>query len=273
MRNGKALLLCVTGCFLLVVLGAGAWLMSERPDVDTESYTVRADTIPENEDAEACTVETEDAPQYEGRKTGPMKFGRFLGEVSYDEEKDLYFLQLRGARFPFKSSPLEAQSVLLDASGKTPLEKNTSLLYTILGKDVLHATLLINPEEEDEVMPAAIDIARYIQMVNRRKFAGVAYTKEGGKLEGSVVRGAQIQALEDATSKTPIVQIKGPKSGASRTAVSVNGRGQVIVEGKTHEDLYSAADLICVTLLKMLCGSPECPDAAACATGGDCGCG
>jgi len=206
-------------------------------------------------------------------KTGTMNLGRFIGQVVYSKEKDYYFLELKGARFPFKTSPLEAQNVSLKAPGKNQLEKNSSLLYGILGKEVLHTTLLINPDEEDEVMPAANDLAQYIQIANKRKFAGLAYTKPGGKLKRSVVMGSQIQTLEDATSETPIIQIKGPKSGANNTRVWVIGGGKVVVEGKTYGELYKAADLVCLTLLKMLCGSPDCPDAAACATGGDCGCG
>ena len=60
--------------------------------------------------------------------------------------------------------------------------------------------------------------------------------------------------------------------GAQSTAVRVLGGGKFIIEGKTYEETYLAADFVSVTLLKMLCGSPDCPDAAACATGGDCGC-
>lgn len=218
------------------------------------------------------STQTEQIPEDRELKTGSINLGRFIGQVVYDKEKDYYFLELRGARFPFKTSPIQAQEVLLEAPGKNELEKNTSLLYGILGQGVLHTTLLINPDEEDDVMPAATDIARYIQIVNPRKFAGIGYTKPGGKLKRSVVKGSQIQALEDATSETPIIQIKGPKSGSSKTRVLVIDGGKVIVEGKTYEDVYKAADLICITLLKMLCGSPECPDAAVCATGGDCGC-
>jgi hypothetical protein len=206
-------------------------------------------------------------------KTGPMNLGKFFGQVTYDKEQGYYFLELRGARFPFKSSPIEAQDIMLDAPGKKDIDKNTSLLYRIMGKDVSYATVLINPDEEDEVMPAATDIARYIQIANRRKYAGIAYTKPGGKLENSVRKGSQIQALKDAAAKTPKILIKGPKSGAKKTRVSVIGDGQVVVEGKTYEELYKAADRICITLMKMLCGSSDCPDAAACATGGKCGCG
>ncbi len=93
------------------------------------------------------------------------------------------------------------------------------------------------------------------------------------KLENSVVKGPQIQSLDsDATPETTIIQIRGPKSGAQSTAVQILGDGKFIVEGKTYEETYQAADFVSVTLLKMLCGSPDCPDAAACATGGDCGC-
>lgn len=259
MKNRKAVLLCVAGGLLFVYLGAVTWLSiweGEEHDADTESHAFQAG----------------DAPEYQGTNVGSMTFGKFTGDVEYDEENDQYYLLLRGARFPFKSSPLEVQSVPLDVPGETLLEKNTALIQSILGKEVLHTTLLINPDEEDEVAPAFADIARYMQMVNRRKYAGIAYTKEGGKLENSVMRGPQIQALENATSKNPIIQIKGPKSGADKTRISLNGDGKIIVEGETYRDLYKAADLIGITLLKMLCGSPDCPDAAECVAGGDCGC-
>lgn len=271
MKTGKILLLCGTGC-LVAAFGAWMWLASRDSNVHRGAFASQTDDTSEYNE-EACIPEIGETPQYTGRKTGPMTIGRFPGEVVYDEEKDFYFLELRGARLPFKSSPLEAQSIRLEAEGKTDLEKNTSLLYTIMGKGVQNATVLINPDEEDEVMPAAEDIARYIQIANPRKFSGIAYTKEGGQMERSVRRGSQIRTLDDATPETSIIYLKGPKGGANKTGVFVAGKGQVIVEGETYEDLYKAADLICITLLKMLCGSEDCPDAAACATGGNCGCG
>lgn len=225
------------------------------------------------QESQSTTEKEQTPPTEEKQKTGPMNVGRLSGQVTYDKEQDCYFLELRGVRFPFKSSPIEAQEVKLEAPGKTDLQKNTALLYGILGKEVMYATLLIDPNEEDDVMPAATDLARYIQVANRTKFAGIAYTKPGGKLEKSVAKGSQIQALDSATAKNPIVLIKGPKSGAKKTRVSALGSGKVLVEGKTYADLYSAVDRICITLIKMLCGSADCPDAAACATGGDCGCG
>lgn len=251
-------------CFLLIAVAVAALLPDRRTKLMAKADAKESKTAPKKEQA---------TPKPLKQKTGPMKLGKFYGQVTYDEEKEYYFLELMGARFPFKASPIEAQNVLLEAPGKKDLDKNTSLLYGILGKEVLHATVLIDPNEEDEVMPAATDIARYIQIANRRKFAGFAYTKPGGKLKRSVVKGPQIQSLEDATVKTPIILIKGPKSGAKKTRVSVFGGGKVIVEGKTYDDLYKAADRICITLIKMLCGSSDCPDAGACATGGDCGCG
>jgi len=225
------------------------------------------------QESQSATEKEQTLPTEGKQKTGPMNVGRLFGQVTYDKEQDYYFLELRGVRFPFKSSPIEAQEVKLEAPGKTDLQKNTALLYGILGKEVAYSTLLIDPNEEDEVMPAATDMARYIQVANRTKFAGIAYTKTGGKVEKSVTKGSQIQALADATVKTPIILIKGPKSGAKKTRVSAIGNGKVLVEGKTYADLYSAVDRICITLIKMLCGSADCPDAAACATGGDCGCG
>jgi hypothetical protein len=263
MKDKKSIML-VSGVsiILLSLVVIMIWIMSG----DTGRAAI--EKLPQEDPSDQAT------DSMEWQNTGPMNMGKFIGQVAYNEEKDLYSLQLRGARFPFKASPMQAKEVKLEAEGKDALEKNTSLLYGILGPDVEYATLLINPDEEDEVMPAITDIARYIQIVNPAKFAGLAYTKSGGKMEKSVAKGSQIQALEkDATSKTPIVQIKGPKSGATETKVEVVDAGKVIVEGKTYEDLYKAADLVGITLLKMLCGSPECPDPNACATGGSCGCG
>ncbi len=42
---------------------------------------------------------------------------------------------------------------------------------------------------------------------------------------------------------------------------------------KTARGMLFVLLAVGITLLKMLCGSSECPDAAACATGGNCGCG
>lgn len=244
---------------------------------------------------DGCATDSGERPVAVERTTGPMRFGRFMGEVVWDETAGLHFLELRGARLPFKASPLRAQSIDLRAPGKKPLEMNTALLYAILGKNVEATTLLINPDEEKEVLPAAEDIARYVRMTSPRKFAGVAYTKPGGALthetpgdpmravgEGSgdrrpatgpPVASSVVRSLEEASAKKPLIQLKGPKSGAARTGVSVMEGGRVVVEGKTYDDLYAAADLIGITVLKMLCGSADCPDAAACATGGRCGCG
>jgi hypothetical protein len=258
-RKAVKCILHVSSLFIFFVLTT--WLTGGTLGVTTLALANESKTATQEKEAK------------KKRTTGPMRLGKFFGQVVYNHEKDLYFLELRGVRFPFKSSPIEAQDVLLEASGKTDLEKNTSLLYGVLGKKVVHATLLIDPNEEDEVMPAVADLARYIQIANRSKFAGIAYTKSGGKLKRSIAKGPQIQALEDATAKTPIVLIKGPKSGAKKTRVVATEGGKVIVEGKTFEDLYKAADRICITLIKMLCGSSDCPDAGACATGGSCGCG
>ncbi len=259
MKNKKAVILAVIVSSLLVALAVIIWVSGGSSVATTAGEPGRSE------------------PRMTGPMswvgTGPMSLGRFVGQVTYDEGQGYYFLELQGARFPFKTSPLQVQEITLEAKGKNALEKNTSLLYGIVGPDVAHVTLLINPDEEDEVMPATTDIARYIQMVNASKFAGTTYTKPGGKLTQAATKSSTIQTLEDATAKTPIILLKGPKTGARKTRVSVLGDGKVIVEGKTYEDLYKAADLVSITLLKMLCGSPDCPDAAACTTGGDCGCG
>lgn len=218
------------------------------------------------------SIQADANPVAIGADLGTLSLGKYTGQVIYDDQEDYYSLDIGQARFAFKASPIEALEVLLEAPGQTKLEKNTSLLYGMLGKEVMKTTILINPEEWEEVMPAAADIERYINIVNRTKFGGLAYTKQ---TESPAVNSASIlpvKTLEDATPGSPIIQLKGPKSGATTTRVSVIGDGKIVVEGETYEDLYKAADLICVTLLKMLCGSTDCPDAAACATGGSCGC-
>lgn len=251
----------VIGIWLIYGGGSSVATQAERLEKDDRSFEGTAEKI-------------SDTGSILWQGTGPMSLGSFPGQVIYDEEKELYLLELRGARFPFKASPIKAQTVPLEAKGKNALEKNSALLYGILGEAVMYTTLLMNPDEEAEVMPAVADISRYIQMVNPSKFNGMAYTKSGGKLEKTVSKGSQIQSLEkDARSETPVIQIKGPRSGAEKTQVAVMDNGKVIVEGKTYEELYTAADLLCITLLKMLCGSSDCPDATACASGGSCGCG
>jgi hypothetical protein len=199
--------------------------------------------------------------------------GMYEGKVSYDSEKGCYFIEVRGARFPFKTDPRQALKVPLEAPGEDSLAKHSALLLGMMGKKVSHTTILINPDEENEVMPAVSGLALYLQIVNRRKFNGLAYTKAGGKLEKSNQKGRQIQSMDsDASATNPVIQIKGPKSGASQTAVRILGDGKFIIEGKSYEELYRAGDFVSITLLKMLCGSADCPDAAACATGKKCGC-
>ena len=215
---------------------------------------------------------TDPAMAVDVKDTGDITIGKFAGQVVYDSEKELYFLELRGARLPFKTSPIEALKVKLQAPGKNDKEKNSALLLGLLGKDVLHTTILINPDEENEIEPAVSDLMLYLQMVNPRKVAGLAYTKPGGKLKQSTIKGPQIQSFEDASAQETIVLIKGPKFGAKETVVRVLGEGRFVIEGRTYEDVYKAADFVCMTLIKMLCGSPDCPDASACTTGGDCGC-
>jgi len=206
-------------------------------------------------------------------KSDRIPMGMYEGRVSYDSEKGYYFIEVRGARFPFKTDPREALKVSLEAPGEDSLAKHSALLLGMMGKKVSQATILINPDEEDEVMPAVSDLALYLQIVNRRKFNGLAYTKAGGKLEKSNQKGRQIQSLDsDANASNPIIQVKGPKSGASETVVRVLGNGKFVIEGKTYDELYRAADFVSITLLKMLCGSADCPDVAACATGKKCGC-
>jgi len=105
-----------------------------------------------------------------------INLGKFLGKVTYDAEKDYYYLELKGARFPLKTNPQEALKVLLEAPGKDELEKNSALLLGLLGKDIFQVTILINPDEQDELAPALADLERYLKMVGRGRYAGVAYS-------------------------------------------------------------------------------------------------
>jgi len=263
---------------LLLVIGFASACNgpTEPPKVDT-AKPPKADTSElskavTSESSKADTSELSKALTSEPPKTDTIQMGMFEGRVSYDSEEGYYFIEVKGARFPFKTDPREALEVPLEAPGEDALAKHSALLLGMIGEEVLHTTILINPDEEDEVMPAVKDLALCIQIVNRKKFAGLAYTEPGGKLENSVVKGPQIQSLDDATPKTTIVRIRGPGSGAQSTAVRVLGEGKFIIQGETYEETWKAADFVGVTLLKMLCGSPDCPDPAACATGGDCGC-
>jgi len=200
-----------------------------------------------------------------------VNLGALTGQVSYDEGEQLYFLEVRGARLPFAAHPRQALAVPLDAAGATPAEKNKELLYGIMGPDIRRVTLLVDPREEAEVTSATEDLQRYISIVALDKLGPIAYTSPGGN--GTQSSTAQVRKLTDATAQEPIILLKGPESGATSTSVSVRNGGQFVIEGETYEALYAAADLVCLTVVKMLCGSPDCPDAAACATGGGCGCG
>lgn len=269
MREKKAVGLVVGLSVLLIgPLVARSWFKSSPsiPDLGPSRFDLPEET------GVGQIAATEEHP-HESGGCGTMHLGSLQGQVDYDKEEDYYFLQLRGARFPFKASPLDAQSVPLVAPGRTEREQNTALIYGVLGPQVRHATILVNPVEEDQVMPAAKDLALYLRLVSPGKFAGLAYTEEGGSLDGTVASGSQVQSWNDATIKTPKILLKGPKSGATKTRVALAEQGRVAVEGTSYEELYKAADMLCVTLLKMLCGSPDCPDAAACATGGACDCG
>jgi len=262
-------IIIILSTFLLAIGFALACKGSTEPP---KAYTPELSKALTSEPPKALTSEPLKALTSEPPKTDTIQMGMFEGRISYDSEEGYYFIEVRGARFPFKTDPREALQVPLEAPGEDALAKHSALLLGMMGEGVLHTTILINPDEEEEVMPAVTDLALYIQIVNPKKFAGVAYTKPGGKMENSVVKGPQIQSLDDATPETTIVQIKGPRSGAQSTAVRVLGGGKFIIEGETYEEAWKAADFVSVTLLKMLCGSPDCPDPAACATGGDCGC-
>jgi len=222
----------------------------------------------------AIGLASESWPVPEPPESDTIQLGMYEGRVAYGSDLEYYFIEARGARFPFKTDPREALQVTLEAPGKDVLAKHSALLLGMMGKDVLRTTILINPDEKDEVAPAVRDLALHLQIVNRNKFNGVAYTKPGGRSPNSVRRGSDIQSLDsDATPGTPVIHLKGPRSGGQDTVVRVLGDGKFVIEGRTFDELYKAADFVSVTLLKMLCGSSDCPDAAACATGANCGCG
>ncbi|MFQ5810010.1 MAG: hypothetical protein ACE5JM_10360, partial [Armatimonadota bacterium] len=200
-----------------------------------------------------------------------VNLGALTGRVTHDAQEGVYFLELRGARLPFKAHPRRALAVTLHAPGATPSEKHKDLLYGIMGPDIRRVTVLVDPREAEETAPAVEDLQRYIGLVAQDKLGPIAYTSQRAKATGAVA--AQVRQLTEATSQQPIILLRGPKGGATSTAVRVRGRGQFVIEGETYDAVSAAADFVCLTIVKMLCGSPDCPDAAACATGGGCGCG
>ena len=267
MTNANKVVLAILG---VVLLGGTGWLLSlstrqeavNSPDAAalTERSVAKPDAPAPIEHSAVWPSEAAAASLDENT----VDLGPFTGKVSYDEKEGYYFLEFRGARLPFKTHPGRALAVRLDGPGSTPKEKNTSLLYGVIGSDVSKVRLLVDPREEEQAMPAVEDLKRYINIIASNKLGDIAYTSGGGK---------QVMRLDDATVMKPIIALRGPKSGATTTAVRVLGGGRFVVEGKTYDDLYAAADLVCMTIVKMLCGSGDCPDAAACATGGSCGCG
>ncbi|UCD71217.1 MAG: hypothetical protein JSW70_09495, partial [Syntrophobacterales bacterium] len=61
-------------------------------------------------------------------KSDSIPLGMYEGRVSYDSEKGYYFIEVRGARFPFKTDPREALKVPLEAPGEDSLAKHSALL-------------------------------------------------------------------------------------------------------------------------------------------------
>lgn len=243
----------VLGAIAIVSLGAlGMVIFTGNRTSQTETAAVRTP----GGDSSGCSI----------------AFGPFEGKVEYDTADGYHYVKLRGVRFPLKGSPMRAQEVHLDAPGRTLLEKNTALLHSMLGPDVAVVRVAVSAEDKN-AMPAATDIARYLQMTNRRKFGGLVYLGEDEKTDKAAEAGRPTVSEGAASPKLPLVVLQGPDAGSVSTRVAVASPGVVRVEGKTYEELYDAAGRICVTLLRMLCGSSDCPDASACASGGSCGCG
>src|SRR6266700_3563355 len=136
MKKKKTIAIATVTGLAVIAAVLGVWFASDKPREQLHA---------------SCAADTGEKPSKVERTTGPINFGRFMGEVVREETNGMYFLQLRGARLPFKASPLQAQSVDLQAPGQKALEQNTALLYAIMGKDVEGAAILINPEEEDQV--------------------------------------------------------------------------------------------------------------------------
>ena len=200
-----------------------------------------------------------------------VDLGALTGQVSYDDGEQLYYLEVQGARLPFAAHPRQALAVALDAAGATPAEKNNELRYGIVGPDIRRVTLLVDPREEADVTRATKDLQRYIGIVASDKLGPIAYTSPGGK--GTASSAAQVRKLTDATAQEPIILLKGPESGATSTAVRVLGQGQLVIEGETYESLNTAADLVCLTVVKMLWGGSGSGSGSGGGSGGGCGCG
>lgn len=242
---------------LMLILLVVTWLVLS-PKADVELATT----------SQAATDAACDPPGAEDK----VSLGAFEGKVSYDEETDYFFLELRGVRLPFRTDPRRALRVPLEAPGATVKEQNTNLLYGLIGPEVQALTLLIDRREEADVQPAVEDLLRYSGVVAPHKLGGIEYVAEEQRAP-SQAEGRPRPGLNDATRQKPLLLLRGPKAGAASSGVRVGGNGQFVVEGTTYEQVCAAADFVCLTIVKMLCGSADCPDAAACATGGSCGCG
>lgn len=247
------------GVVLALVLVAGTW------------WVLRPKAGPRPADHSAMAASGQGGCEAPDGDT--VSLGAFKGTVSHDKEKDMYSVQLRGARLPFKADPRRASEVPLRAPGDTPKDKNRELLYGIMGPEVKGVTLVADEREKEQVKPAVEDLERYITIVAADKFKGAIYSKLDGEQAHARPEGGKPGRLEDATVNEPVVLLRGPKAGAASTGVEVRPNGQFVIEGKSYNELYAAADMVCLTIVKMLCGSPDCPDASACATGGSCGCG
>jgi hypothetical protein len=249
---------------VIVILLAVTWVVF-RPRADVEAAAEETPMAL----ASAHGSDQECAPSGAEEQ---LSLGAFQGKVSYDEEAQHYMVEFQGARLPFKSDPRRALEVPLEAPGEGVKEKNRALLYGLMGPDVKRLTLLVDPREQKEALTAAEDLERYISIVASEKFGGIAFSSEPGDAGESGAARPPVMSLDKATAASPVLVIRGPQGGATATRVKVQPGGRFLVEGATYDGLRSAADLVCLTIVKMLCGSADCPDAAACATGGACGC-
>ena len=181
-------------------------------------------------------------------------------EVRFDAKQKLYYMQVRGMTFPFRSDPCkQAASVWVDAAGQDPA--------AALGRALLRRgqRLVLAEDERDQGRArAALDeIELYLMQASANR-------PERVTLPGDARQ--QAQEIDNlGRSGATVVTARGPAAGAGKTRVLVKDY-LVSVEGASYAEVVQAADRAVLELAAVFCGTRTCSDPVACSQGKSCGC-
>ncbi len=118
----------------------------------------------------------------------------------------------------------------LEQAKQVPIEggNEKTIQNTVKGGTAKDVIILVKGDESSRAVIAAMKVAGAIGAATRGEVkAKSALTSEISLSEGTVTH--------------PIIFIKGPKSGATQTKITIVAPGQIVVEGKTYEELENAA--------------------------------